>query len=120
MADNDIDRLSSFEEKMDQFLAQEKVEKLTPIQTAFLRLAWAAFGTLAVCLIIIVFVWRSQLPPVPPLTAKPDEVEQYRTLLELANESLKTSIENIVTLVLYPALTLFTGYVFGKRSAPKD
>jgi hypothetical protein len=110
----------SLEEKIDSLLRDSSSRELTPLQTAFTRLTWVVVAATLISVGFIAWVWYVKLPPVPPLTASPDEISRYRELTDIAGDTVTKLVETVVAKVFFPILMLVAGIAVGRKVSMKS
>ena len=109
----------SLEEKIDLLLRDSNARELSPLQAAFTKLTWVVVAAALFSVGFIAWVWYAKLPPVPPLTAAPDEISHYRELTDIAGDTVTKLVETIVAKVLFPLLMLVAGIAVGRKVSAK-
>lgn len=107
------------EEKIDLLLRDSSAYKLSPIQAAFTKLTWVVVAAALLSVGFVAWVWYAKLPPVPPLTASPDEISHYRELTDIAGDTVTKLVETVVAKVLFPILMLVAGIAVGRKVSMK-
>lgn len=109
----------SLEEKIDLLLRDSNARELSPLQAAFTKLTWVVVAAALASVGFIAWVWYAKLPPVPPLTASPDEISHYRELTDIAGDTVTKLVETVVAKVLFPLLMLVAGIAVGRKVSVK-
>jgi len=105
-----------------------KMERLTPLQQAGMRLA---IGVGAVTFLVMVGLWTHWMwhtPTVPSLVIDSTNgqavitdtkllMDNYKIAAELAMDGPSRMFDQMVVKMLYPLFTLILGYVFGANNA---
>lgn len=110
----------SLEEKIALLLRDSRARELTPLQAAFTRLTWVVVAAALASVGFIAWVWYAKLPPVPPLSASPEEISHYRELTEIAGENVTQLLETIIAKVIFPLLMLVAGIAVGRKVGLKS
>ena len=110
----------SLEEKIDVLLRDSRSRELTPLQAAFTKITWVVVAAVLISVGFVAWVWYAKLPPVPPLTASPDEISRYRELTDIAGNTVAQLVETVVDKVLFPVLMLEAGIVVGRKAGTKS
>ena len=112
-------KTQSLEEKIDLLLHDSSARELSPLQAAFTKLTWVVIIAALTSVGFVAWVWYAKLPPVPPLTASPDEISHYRELTDIAGDNVTKLIETIIAKVLFPMLMLVIGIAVGRKVSMK-
>lgn len=84
MPDQPLDPSRDPNDAIKRAYEQTQVQPISAIQVAFTRLTWVVVMAILLAIGFIALVWWSKLPPVPPVTATPEEMAQYRDLTDIA------------------------------------